>query len=374
MWNQKYKPKNLEEFVDQKEALEVFLKWIKAWEPGKKALLFYGPPGTGKTCLLEAYVNEKNLDFIEMNASDYRSAAQVQEVIGQSVRQKSLMNRGKIFMVDEVDGIAGAADRGGVGEIIKIVRESAFPVVFTANNPYNPKLRSLRAYCQLVQFKKISVFDAEKRLRDICKKEKVNYDEHILREIARRSGGDLRAAINDLETVARGNKKIDLDDLEVLGYREREVSIFDALKVIFKTKTALAAKLATANVDKDPDEIFWWVENNIAREYEKPEEIAKAFDALSKADLFRRWVTSRQNWRLKGYMIDLMTGGVAVAKREMYRKFTRYQYPSKLVTLGQTKFERKEEKERLLELSKQLHCSTRKIRKEFLPFFRFFKR
>jgi replication factor C large subunit len=156
--------------------------------------------------------------------------------------------------------------------------------------------------------------------------------------------------------------------LEILGYREKEVSIFDALKIIFKTQTALAAKLAISNVDKDPEEIFWWIENNIAREFEKPEEIAKAFDILSKADLFRQRVLSRQNWRLKAYMIDLMTAGIAKSKKEMYRKFTRYQYPSRLIVLGRTKVERKEEKERLLELSKQLHCSTRKIRKEFLPF------
>jgi hypothetical protein len=57
----------------------------------------------------------------------------------------------------------------------------------------------------------------------------------------------------------------------------------------------------------------------------------------------------------------------------MYRKFTKYQYPSKLIVLGRTKVERKEEKEKLLELSKKLHCSTKKIRSEFLPYFKFLK-
>ena len=369
-FTEKYKPKNLKEFVDQKEAVELFLNWIKKWKPGSKALLFYGMPGTGKSCLLYAFANEKNLDLVEMNASDWRSASQIQEILGQSMRQAPLFKKSKIFLIDEIDGIAGKADLGGVGAIIKIIKESRFPVVLTANNPYDPKLRILRQYCQLVQFKKISVWDIEKRLKQICEKEKIKYDEEVLRQLAKRSEGDLRAAINDLETIASGKKEITLEDLEILGYREKEKSIFDVLKMIFKTKTALAAKLSVAEVDKDPEEIFWWIENNITREYEKPEEIAKAFDMLSRADLFRRRITLRQDWRFRAYMIDLMTAGVAIAKKDMYHKFTKYQYPSNIMFLGKTKLSRKALDEILKKLARELHASQKKVRSEYLPFLR----
>lgn len=367
-FTEKYKPDSLAEFVDQKEAVEKFLDWIKKWKPGSKALLFYGPPGTGKTCLLHAFVKEKNLQLIEMNASDWRSANQIQEVFGQSMKQASLFSKGKIFLIDEVDGLAGREDLGGVGAVIKIIKESRFPVVLVANDPYEPKLRTLREYCELVEFKKISVFDIEKRLKKICEKEKIKYDEEVLRQIAKRSEGDLRSAINDLEIISSGKKEISLEDLEFLGYREREKNIFDVLKMIFKTKTALAAKLSVAEVDKDPEEVFWWIENNITKEYEKPEEIAKAFELLSKADLFRRRVILRQDWAFKAYMIDLMTAGVAISKKEMYHKFTRYQYPSNIMLLGATKFSRKSEHEILLRLSKELHVSQRKLKSEYLPF------
>jgi replication factor C large subunit len=264
--------------------------------------------------------------------------------------------------------LAGREDLGGVGAIIKIIKESRFPVVLTANNPYEPKLRTLREYCELVEFKKIPVFDIEKRLRKICEKEKIKYDEEVLRQIAKRAEGDLRAAINDLETIAVGKKEINSEDLEFLGYREREKNIFDVLKMIFKTKTALAAKLSIAEVDKDPEEIFWWIENNITKEYEKPEEIAKAFDLLSKADLFRKRVASRQYWAFKSYMIDLMTAGIAVAKKDTYHKFTKYQYPNNLMLLGSTKFTRKVANEILLKLARELHASQKKIKSEYLPF------
>ncbi|MCS7105997.1 MAG: replication factor C large subunit [Candidatus Aenigmarchaeota archaeon] len=368
MWCEKYRPKTLKEFVNQKEALEKFLNWIKNWKPGSKAMLFYGPPGTGKTALVQAYAQEKNLEFVEMNASDFRSKTQIEEVFGKSMLQKPLFKKSKIFLIDEIDGIAGREDVGGISAVIKIIKESNYPCVLTANNPYDPKLKILREECILVEFKKIHVFDIEKRLEEICKKEGINIEKEVLRNLAKRAEGDLRAAINDLEVVARGRKKVTLEDLEVLGYRESEVTIFDALKIIFKTQTSLSAKLSISNVDKDPEEIFWWIENNIINEYEKPEEIAKAFDFLSKADLFRQRITLAQNWRFRSYMIDLMTAGVALAKKEIYKKFTKYQYPQRLVILGGTKDLRKEEKELLLKLSKTLHCSIKKIRLEYLPY------
>ncbi|MEX2739339.1 MAG: replication factor C large subunit [Candidatus Wukongarchaeota archaeon] len=369
-WTEKYTPQKVVEVVGQNKAVEKFLTWFRAWKPGKKAALFHGSAGIGKTCLVEALGKEKNLEIIELNASDYRTASQIKEVIGQSMKQKSLFKKGKIFLIDEIDGIAGREDRGGTRELIKIIKETQYPIVLTANNPYSPKLRSLRSYCLLIPFTKVYYWALVNRLNLICQQEGLKCEKEVLRQLAKRSSGDLRSAINDLESLSRESKQIKLTDLEKLGEREKETSIFDALKMIFKTKTALAAKLSIQSVDKDADEIFWWIEQNILNEYENPVEIAKAYEMLSRADIFRNRINIRQNWKYKKYMIDLMTGGVAVAKKEMYRKFSRYQYPDKIKVLGRTKFSRAGEKEKLTELSKQLHCSTKKIREEFLPFFK----
>ena len=372
-WTEKYSPKKVSEVVGQKKAVEQFLNWLRKWKPGSKAALLYGPPGTGKTCLVYALAKEKNYELIEMNASDFRTAQQIREVIGRSARQESLFRKKKIFIIDEIDGLA-REDRGGTAEIIRIIKESLFPIVLTANDPYNPRLRSLRNYCQLIRFGKVFYWDMIKRLQYICEKEGIKCEKEVLKLLAKRSEGDLRSAINDLECLAKGKKEVKVKDLEALGLRERETNIFDALKMIFKSKSALAAKLSIQSVDKDPDEIFWWIEQNIINEYEKPEEIAKAFDALSKADLFRQRIKSRQNWKFQKYMIDLMTAGVALAKKKMYRKFSKYQYPGKIRFLADTKMERREEKEKLLELAKNLHCSTKKVKEEFLPFMKVFAR
>ncbi|MCX6821198.1 MAG: replication factor C large subunit, partial [Candidatus Aenigmarchaeota archaeon] len=367
-WTEKYAPQKVADVIGQKKAVDQFVIWLRSWRPGKKAALFHGSAGTGKTALVEALGKERNLEVIEMNASDFRTAQQIKEVIGQSMKQQSLFKKGKIFFIDEIDGLAGREDRGGTGEIIKIIKESQYPIILTANNPWDTKLRSLRAYCQLIQFGKVFYWDMIKRLQYICEKEKIKCDKEIITQIVRRSEGDLRSAINDLETLARDKKEITLKDLDSLGNREREMNIFDVLKIIFKTKTAMSAKLSIQNTDKDPEEIFLWIEQNIINEYEKSDEIAKAYEMLSRADLFMQRIKNRQEWKFEKYMIDLMTAGVALAKKEMYRKFSRYQYPDRMIFLGRSKVERKEDKEKLMKLSKQFHCSTKKIRKEFLPF------
>jgi len=364
---QKYKPKNLGEVVGQREAVDIFSRWIKSWKPGSKALLFHGMPGVGKTALINAWASSGKYEFIEMNASDFRSAKQIQEVLGQSMKQQPLFKKSKIFLIDEVDGLAGREDLGGVSEIIKIIKETRFPVVLTANNPWNQKLRALRAYCELVGFGKIRVWDIEKRLQEICDKEKIKIDREVLRQLASRAGGDLRSAINDLETVSQGKREITAEDLVALGYRERETNIFEVVRNIFKAESAKEARAAINGSDKNPEEIFWWIENNIVSEYEDPEEVAKAYDALSMADIFRRRISSRQNWRYLAYMIDEMTAGVAGAKKKVYKKFTRYQYPQNIILLARTKAARNEKREVHTKVSNALHCSTRKFKEYYLP-------
>ncbi len=369
MWTEKYRPKTLDEFVNQKEALKIFINWMKRPKKGK-ALLFYGQPGTGKTSLVEAYAAQNSINLIEMNASDYRSAKQIREVIGSSISQQTLFKKSKIFLIDEVDGLTSRKDFGGVKEIIEIIKQSIYPIVLTANDAYDSKLRNLRNHCQLVKFGKVSVWDIEAHLEKICKKEEIECDKNVLLRLAKLCHGDLRSAVNDLENISQGKKQISLSDLENIGYSERDKDIFTALSLIFKSSSMLSAKLSITNVDKDPDEIFWWIENNIINEYEAPVEIANAYSYLSKADVLRKRISSRQYWKLLAYMIDLMTGGVAMSKNKVYKKFTKYQYPSNIMILGSTKYRRAEANAAYKKLSLLLHCSTRTLKRDFLPYIR----
>ncbi len=369
-WVRKHRPRSLAEFVDQKQAVDRFLTWIKRWKPGNKPLLFYGPSGVGKTALVEAYAEEAGLDLVEMNASDFRSASRIDEVLGRSVMQASLLGKPRLFLIDEVDGLAGREDAGGVDAIMKLMKASKHPIVLVANNPYDAKLRAIRYGSELVAFRKLAVLDIMKTLEQACNKEGIQADKELLRLVAARSEGDLRSALNDLETLGRGQTILREKDLNSLGFRERETSVFDALRTLFKASSVMSARMALDGVDKTPDELFQWIESNIAEEYEDPAEVAKAFEALSFADLFRQRILSTQNWKLLAYSIDMMTGGVALAKKEAYRKFTKYRYPDLLMILGRTRFQRAASQAAFRKLGTLLHCSTSAVRWEFLPYLR----
>ncbi|MBI5355331.1 MAG: replication factor C large subunit [Candidatus Aenigmarchaeota archaeon] len=291
MYTEKYSPKKLADIIGQKEAISQAVAWLSSWKKGR-ALLFAGPPGCGKTSLANVLAAENNFDLIEINASDYRKKDDIESIIGESSKQVSLFRKGKIILVDEVDGASGREDKGGIAAIIDVIKESSFPIILTANDPYDQKLRSLRNYCTIAKFSRVNTNSVYSYLKEISKKENLGLGDDEIKSVAREAGCDLRAALNDLQAMSLGSD------------RERGQPIFESLKVIFKTSSL---KLAREMVDKcelDMGDMFWWVENNIAAEYEKPEEIAKAFDSLS----------------------DLLAS-VAIAKKEMYRKFTPYRSP-----------------------------------------------
>jgi len=365
MWIRKYRPKSLKDFVNQEKAKQAFLNWYKNWKAGNKAILLYGPPGIGKSCFVEAFANDNNLELIQLNASDERSAELIKNTITNASKSLSLTGKKKIFLIDEVDGIATRSEFQGLKEIIKAIEESKFPIVFTANDPYERKLLPLRNYVELVKFERIPQREMENKLKDILNKEGIKYDLEVVKEIASRNNGDLRGAINDLEVVARGKKEIGKKDLEVLEYRDREKEIFVALGNVFKSDSFMRAKTAFLNLDEDLDRMILWVEENIPNEYEDLEEIFKAYDSLSKADIFLSRIYSRQHWRYMVYANDLMTVGVSLAKKKVYRKFTSYKMPKLLREIKAIK----EEKEELKEIAKKLNCSVKKFENEFIPFF-----
>lgn len=362
-WIKKYAPKNSAEIINQTEAVQKIKEFlIKFPNINKKALLLYGPPGVGKTSSVYAIAREMNYEVVEMNASDVRSARKVHQILDEAIKGKPFFHKGRIILIDEVDGMSGKEDRGGLGALINIVGESKWPIIFTANDPWDPKFKKLRDICELVEFKKLSTLDIYKALKRIAISEKLDVDDNVLRILAERSQGDLRSAINDLQTLANLGRKITIKDLDILGYREREITIFQALGQMFKASTITSATIPFSNVDMDPKEIEPWIEENISNEYEKIDEIFKAYDWMSKADVFYSRIFRRQYWGLLKYYTTLMYAGVALAKKERYKKFTRYKMPEYIRKLSMTKDLREHMEKIAMDLKPKLHASTKRIR------------
>ena len=72
------------------------------------------------------------------------------------------------------------------------------------------------------------------RLKEIAVAEGINVDEKVLLKIAEQSGGDMRAAINDLDSLG---KNIAMGDEKLVGSRDTEASIFEALSKLYTSNT-----------------------------------------------------------------------------------------------------------------------------------------
>ncbi len=356
-WVEKYRPKSFEEIKGQFEAAEKIKNFMNSF-PKKKAALLYGPPGTGKTTLSHVFAKEMGSEIFELNASDLRNKSKLQEVLKPALEQKSLFKERKIILVDEVDGIS-VVDRGGISELLSLIELSKYPVLVTANDIWDKKFSDLRRKSELIQLKEIDYRTTKDVLIGILKNENKFLDNDILTKISINSKGDLRAAINDLQTES-GVK----DSGVVLNERNKEVDIFNALKSIFKGKPTEESIRVFDSVDMSIDEIMLWVEKNIPAEY-SGEELARAFDLLSKTDIFKRRIYRQQYWRFLIYENFFLSYGIAAAKKEPKTGFTSYKRPDRILKIWMNN--RKNEKMKTIakKFARYVHIGEKRAMNEF---------
>ncbi|EHP85314.1 replication factor C large subunit [Methanotorris formicicus] len=362
-WVEKYRPKTLKEVAGHNEIKEKLKKWIEDHIKGKnpKPIILVGNPGCGKTTLAHALARDYGFDVIELNASDKRNRAAIRQIVGTASTSKSLTGKNILIILDEVDGISGTEDSGGVSEILKVIKEAKNPIILTANDIYKPTLKPLRDVCEVINVPNVHTNTILAVLKRIAKKENLDVDEKTLKIIAKHSGGDLRAAINDLEALALGGK-INQEIASHLPDRDTERTIFDAMRIILKTTHYDIATMALMNCSEDLQTVEEWLAENIPKEYKKLEDIERAFDYLSKADIFLGRVYKRQYFGLWRFASSLMTAGVALAKDEKYRGFTKYSYPSVLTLLTRTKAKRETLKKILKKIGEKTHTSSKRAR------------
>jgi len=366
-WIKKYAPVKVCD-IPQANAVKL-KKFVQGFKNEKKnSALLYGPAGSCKSCAVYALAKELNLEVVEVNASDVRNADQINEKLGNALKQQSLFFRGKIVLVDEVDGISGNQDRGGIPALVKLLVKSAFPVVLTANDPWNKKFNKVRSGSVMLEFATLDYLAVFNILKNICEKEKVDFDESALKMLARRSGGDLRGAINDLQSLSYGKKRITSEILDSLGERNRQESINQALLKVFKSTDPAVARRAFDSVNLNVDDVMFWVEYNCPREYKNPQDIARAFDALSRADVYRGRIRRRQHWRFLAYVFALMSAGVAVAKDAKYVGAIKYVQTTRLLKMWQAKMKYGLRKSVASKIAETTHCSTRRALESSLPY------
>jgi len=358
-WTEKHRPKYFIDIRGQELAVEKIREFLRNFGKGKKAVILHGPPGTGKTALAYVAANEMRSELFELNASDLRNSEKLREILRPATEQKSLIKKGKIILVDEVDGISGV-DRGGLSELVRLIESSSHPMIITANDIWNKKFSELRKKIEIIQVKEIDYRTIKDIMIEILRKEKKFIDNDILTNIAIKSRGDMRAAINDLQVAASlpDPSQILIDE------RNKEMDIFTALRMVFKGKPNNVLLKIFDSINKPIDEIILWVEENIPAEYQG-EELVKAYDILSKVDIFKKRIYRQQYWRFLVYENALLSYGISSSKTNEKTGFTSYKKPTRIlkIWLNNKKIEKK--KSIAKKYAQYVHIGEKRALKEF---------
>jgi len=360
LWCQKHAPSTVDEVAGNDAVKETVKKWALDFQRGKhsKPILLHGPPGVGKTALAHALAKELGWDIIETNASDLRNQENMQKLIGIGSCSRGLFGEQRLLLIDEVDG---AFDRGQVPELLRIVKDAQQPILLTANNYWNQKLAPLRALCIGIEMRGVNASSVRAALEKIASKEGVECV--VTQEIAKNAGGDLRSAINDLQANCAGD-----DGGAIASARDREESVFNAVKTVFKTTSYTEAVRAGDNLEVDLDLFIKWLSENVPAEYEAHQEVADAFDWLSRGSVFNGRIFKKQDYSLLKYVRALSLGGVAMSKAQQYHKFVKYAFPSSIKSLSASRASRGLLQSACKKVGSKLHVSKREAREDCLPF------
>ncbi|ABN70319.1 replication factor C small subunit [Staphylothermus marinus F1] len=203
LWAEKYRPKTLDEIVDQEEIVSRLKQFVK--ERNMPHLLFAGPPGTGKTtaahCLAHDLFGENYRQYmLELNASDERGIDVIRSKVKEFARTRVAANIPfKIVLLDEADNMTADAQQALRRLMEMYTATTRF--ILIANYP-SKIIEPIQSRCAVFRFAPLKKEDVISRLKWIAEQEKVEIDEEALEAIHDLSEGDMRRAINILQAAA----------------------------------------------------------------------------------------------------------------------------------------------------------------------------
>ena len=354
MWSEKYRPQNIFDMVGNEDARKQFVEWFGKWKKGTKPLLLIGPPGIGKTTLCFIAGKQFGYDMISLNASDVRNKKNIQEILTPVLGNQTVLGEPMIF-IDEVDGIHGRSDFGGVEALINILKEPTVPIVLAGNYDSSDKMKKIKKVVKTLQINPLSPRFLKLYLNMILEKENAKINPGRLIKLITDSKGDIRSMINSAQALVTGFEPNTEKSFESLN-------VEDGLNAFFKSQSLDEARVILFSLRIDPREKINAFYSSIITSNLSSEKMSKALGVISEADLLYGKIMKTQNWRLLRYLDSIL---LSLYEKDSSAQYTKYNLSWPL--LNRLRWDGAKIKAIGSTLSKKLHVSNSTFATFFFP-------
>ena len=366
MWVEKYRVSEFDNFFGNEKSRLLVINWLRKWIKGTKPLLIVGPPGTGKTSFVKSLAKLLDLDLIELNASDLRNKINLEIIINPILINKSIFGKQMLLFLDEVDGISGRDDYGGMPFLSNILKNADVPIIM-ASNSKSYKMKDLIKNSKLVEFRPLSSFASYMLLQNVMRRERKNLESSEQFKIISQSRGDARTLLNTLQAKLEGEVNSD-------GNTDTELSIEECINKFFALSDISQAKklLITSSIrystpkygytseERSKDFLNALYTSIVSSERKlQSDDLAILLEKLSEIDLFVDRIYEKRNWSLLRYANDLLLNKLFRISRDKAIEYNQYSVP--FSSMGPIFMRGQSLRPLRTELSKIFHTSVSKI-------------